>query len=172
MVVLCVCVCVCVRVRACVCACVCVWGVKNQNLEISVRKEKVKRVRGVCRRQQWTAPCHLCKGRRGHCVGLCKGHPPWHIPTEFVWYMTMYTVGFLYTGILYLATKCWLNIQTTQKLWVLNTLLVLILVIRRVPNHSSWTACFGFFKLSTCSSLLIGRSHSTWSGAQILTQLY
>ena len=31
--------------------CVCVWGVKNQNLEISVRKEKVKRVRGVCRRQ-------------------------------------------------------------------------------------------------------------------------
>ena len=51
-------------------------------------------------------PLILCKGRRGHCVGLCKGHPPWHIPTEFVWYMTMYTVSFSYTGILYLATKC------------------------------------------------------------------
>ena len=33
------------------CVCVCLGGVKNQNLEISVRKEKVKRVRGVCRRQ-------------------------------------------------------------------------------------------------------------------------
>ena len=47
-----------------------------------------------------------------------------------------------------------------------------ILVIRRVPNHSSWTACFGLFKLSTCSSLLIGRGHSTWFGAQILTRIH
>ena len=56
-----------------------------------------------------------------------------------------------------------------KKLWVFNTKF-LILVIRRVPNHSSWTACFGLFKLSTCSSLLIGRGHSTWFGVQILTQ--
>ena len=29
--------------------CVCVWGVKDQKeFRISVRKEKVKRVRGVC----------------------------------------------------------------------------------------------------------------------------
>ena len=41
-------------------------------------------------------PQDLYKGRHGYCVGLCKGHPPWHIPTEFVWYMTMYTVCFLY----------------------------------------------------------------------------
>ena len=52
----------------CVCVCVCVWGKKDQKeFGISVRKEKVKRVRGICR--------HLCKGRRHHCVGLCKGHP-------------------------------------------------------------------------------------------------
>ena len=32
--------------------CVCVWGVKDQReFGMSVRKEKVKRVRGVCRRQ-------------------------------------------------------------------------------------------------------------------------
>ena len=38
----------------CVCVCVCVFGrgVKDQKeFGISVRKEKVKRVRGVCRRQ-------------------------------------------------------------------------------------------------------------------------
>ena len=28
--------------------------------------------------------------------GLCKGHPPWHIPTEFVWYMTMYVYSMLF----------------------------------------------------------------------------
>ena len=50
--------------------------------------------------------------------------------------------------------------------------LYLVLVIRRVPNHSSWTACVGLFKLSTCSSLLIRRGHSTWFGAQTLTQLW
>ena len=70
--------------------CVCLGGEESE-FGISVRKEKVKRVR---------------EGRCGHCVGLCKGHPLWHIPTEFVWYMTMYTVSFLYKGILYLATKC------------------------------------------------------------------
>ena len=52
--------------------------------------------------------------------------------------------------------------------------ITLILVISRVPNHSSWTACFGLFKLQTCSSLLIGRGHSTCFGAQFLhsTLLY
>ena len=50
--------------------------------------------------------------------------------------------------------------------------MILILVIRRVPNHSSWTACFGLIKLSTCRSLLIARGHSTWFGAQILTQIF
>ena len=36
-----------------VCVCVCVWGVvKDQReLEINIRKEKVKRVRGICRCQ-------------------------------------------------------------------------------------------------------------------------
>ena len=47
----CMCVCVCVCACVCVCVCVCVWGgVKDQEkIGISVRKEKVKRVRGVCR---------------------------------------------------------------------------------------------------------------------------
>ena len=38
--------------RSCVCVCVCVCGVKNQGefVEI-VRKEKLKSLRGVCRRQ-------------------------------------------------------------------------------------------------------------------------
>ena len=40
--------CVCVRV----CVCVCVLGVKDQReFGINVRKENIKRVRGVCRRQ-------------------------------------------------------------------------------------------------------------------------
>ena len=47
------------------------------------------------------SPSALCKGRHGHCVGLRKDHPPWHISTEFVRYMTMYTVCFLYRGIPY-----------------------------------------------------------------------
>ena len=44
------CVCVC---AVCVCVCVCVFGgAKEQNeFGISVRKEKLKRVRGVCQRQ-------------------------------------------------------------------------------------------------------------------------
>ena len=44
---------------------------------------------------------------------LCKGHPPWHKPTEFVWYMTMYTVCFLYKEIQYLATERQLNTSTS-----------------------------------------------------------
>ena len=52
---LCVCVCVRACVHACVRACVraCVFGgVKDQReFGISVRKEKVERVRGVCRLQ-------------------------------------------------------------------------------------------------------------------------
>ena len=36
----------------CVCVCVCVWGAKDQKeFGISVRKEKVKRLRGVCQHQ-------------------------------------------------------------------------------------------------------------------------
>ena len=73
----------------------------------------------------------------------------------------------LYKGILYLA----IYRKTIQQLWLLSTI-ILILVIRRVPNHSLWTASFSLFKLSTCSSLLIGQGHSTWFGVQILTQLY
>ena len=35
-----------------VCVCVCVWGAKDQKeFGISVRKEKVKRLRGVCQHQ-------------------------------------------------------------------------------------------------------------------------
>ena len=30
------------------------------------------------------SPLVLRKGRRGICVGLYKGHPPWHIRTKFV----------------------------------------------------------------------------------------
>ena len=42
---------VCVCVSECG-VCVCVWGMKDQKeFGISVRKEKVKRVRGVCRHQ-------------------------------------------------------------------------------------------------------------------------
>ena len=48
---MCVCVCACVRacVRACVvCVCVCLGGEKDQKeFGISVRKENVKRLRGV-----------------------------------------------------------------------------------------------------------------------------
>ena len=34
------------------CVCVCVWGLKDQKeFGISVRKEKVKRLRGVCQHQ-------------------------------------------------------------------------------------------------------------------------
>ena len=44
----CVCGCVCVGVGVCVC----VWGAKDQKeFGISVRKEKVKRLRGVCKHQ-------------------------------------------------------------------------------------------------------------------------
>ena len=36
----------------CVCVCVCVWAAKDQKeFGISVRKEKVKRLRGVCQHQ-------------------------------------------------------------------------------------------------------------------------
>ena len=66
-----------------------------------------------------------------------------------------------------MLTKYRLHIR---KLWVLNTI-IFNLAIRRVPNHSLWTVCFDLFKLSTCSSLLIGRGYSTWFGAQILTQI-
>ena len=39
-------------VCVCVCVCVCVWGAKDQKeFGISVRKEKVKRLRGVCQHQ-------------------------------------------------------------------------------------------------------------------------
>ena len=44
------CVCVCVWMSACVCVCV-LGGGEESEFGISVRKEKVKRVRGVCRRQ-------------------------------------------------------------------------------------------------------------------------
>ena len=44
------CVHVCVRMCVCVCVCVCLGGEESE-FEISVRKEKVKRVRGICRRQ-------------------------------------------------------------------------------------------------------------------------
>ena len=49
----CVCMCVCVCVCVCVYVCVvCVWGAKDQKeFGISVRKEKVKRLRGVCQHQ-------------------------------------------------------------------------------------------------------------------------
>ena len=45
-----------------------------------MRKEKVKMVRDICRHsnEQPLITHHLCMGRRGHCVDLCKGHPPWH----------------------------------------------------------------------------------------------
>ena len=46
------CVCACVCLCVCVCVCVCVWGAKDQKeFGMSVRKEKIKRVRGICRRQ-------------------------------------------------------------------------------------------------------------------------
>ena len=37
---------------------------------------------------------------------------------------------------------------------------------------SAWTVCFGYFKFSTCSSLLIGCGHSTRFRTQILIQLW
>ena len=39
-------------VVSCVCVCVCVWGANDQKeFGINVRKEKVKRLRGVCQHQ-------------------------------------------------------------------------------------------------------------------------
>ena len=59
---------------------------------------------GKCRRGHCVGQCkghppwqaNVGKCRRGHCVGQCKGHPPWHIPKEFVQYITMHTVSGLY----------------------------------------------------------------------------
>ena len=42
-------VCVCVRTYVCECVCVCLGGEGSER--INVRKEKVKRVRGICRCQ-------------------------------------------------------------------------------------------------------------------------
>ena len=44
--------------------------------------------------------------------------------------------------------------------------ILFVLVIRGVPYRSSWTACFGLFKLPTHSTLQIGRGHSTFLGVQ------
>ena len=86
---------------------------------------------------------------------------------EFVRHMTMYAVCFSYKGVLYL--KCQLNTCYTAVVRVKY-------FFNSGHQESSQPfivdACFGFFKLSTCSSLLIGRGHSTWFGTQILTQLY
>ena len=87
-------------------------------------------------------------------------------------YMTVHTVSFLYKGILYLRSNKMLTKSrlSTQKLWVLSTI-ILILVIRRVPNHSSWTACFGLFKLWTCSSRINWSKrtkHTTTEGSILL----
>ena len=90
----------------CVCVCVCLGGEGLEKIWNKCEKGKGKEGERRLSASVMNTPCHLCKGRRGHCVGLSKGHPPWHIPTEFVWYMTMYTVRFLYKQILYLATKC------------------------------------------------------------------
>ena len=79
----------------CVCVCVCL---KCEGSEIIWNKcEKEKGKEGERHLSvSVTAPRHLCKGRCGHYVGLCKGYPPCYIPTEFVWYMTMYTVSFFF----------------------------------------------------------------------------
>ena len=63
------------------------------------------------------------------------------------------------------------NMSNSIVVGLCTVIIYLILVIRRVPNHSLRTACVSLFKLSTCSSLLIGRGHSTWFGVQILTQI-
>ena len=98
----------------CECVCVCVWGLKDQK-EFGNKCEKGKGKEGERRLSAsvMNSPSVVCMGRRGHCVGLCKGHPPWHIPTEFVWYMTMYTVCF-YTRGSNLATECQLNTDYTK----------------------------------------------------------
>ena len=69
------------------------------NLVINVRKENIKRVVfvGISNEQLlWD----LCKSRHGLCVCLCKSHSPWHVCTEFVWYITIHRVCFLYKRIL------------------------------------------------------------------------
>ena len=105
-------------------------------------------------------------------VGMYYGtHHGTYVPTEFVWYMTMYTDNFLYKGILYLHSCKMLTKYRLHSSVGVEYYDFLFLVIRRVPNHSLRTACFDLFKLSTCSSLLIGRGHSTWFGVQILTQI-
>ena len=64
---------------------------------------------------------------------------------------------FLYRGILNLATKCQLNTDCTS---VVSVVGVEYYNFNSGHQGSSqplmWTACFGLFNLSTCSSLLIG----------------
>ena len=91
-------------VCVCVCVCVCVFGgeVKDQKeFGINVRKEKVKN--SVSNGQ----PLGICQVGVATVLAYARvTHHGTYVPTEFVWYMTMYTVCFLYKGILYLATKC------------------------------------------------------------------
>ena len=66
-----------------------------------------------------------------------------HVLQEFVWHMIKYTVCFSYKGILYL--KCQLNTCYTAVVeYYFNSGHQ-----ERVPNHSSQTACFDLFKLTT-----------------------
>ena len=80
-----------------VCVCVCVGGGEgSERIWNKYEKGKGKESERHLSASVMNNPRHLYKGRRGRCVGLWKGHPPWHIPTEVVLYMTMYTVSFLY----------------------------------------------------------------------------
>ena len=79
------------------CVCVCVWGVNDQK-EFGIyecEKGKGKEDVRCLSASVMNSPSPFVQGyirRCGHCVGLCKGHPPWHMPTEFVWYITMYGI--------------------------------------------------------------------------------
>ena len=57
----------------------CDWGVKNQR-EFGNKCEKRKGKEGGRHLLASVMNTrYLCKGKRGHCVGQCKGHPPWPI---------------------------------------------------------------------------------------------
>ena len=93
----------CVRASACVCG----GGGKNngiltdQHMLTTIWNKCVKgKGKEVERRSSvsvMNSPSSFVHGytRRGQCVGLCQGHPSWYIPTEFVWYMTMYIESFV-----------------------------------------------------------------------------
>ena len=78
------CVCVCV----CVCVCASLAGKGSERIWNKCEKGKGKEGERLLSALVMNSYSALCKGRRDYCVGLCKGHPPWHISTEFVWYMT------------------------------------------------------------------------------------